>query len=552
MLTFKDYLVEAQFDGANMDRVMNAFQRRLPKLLGGPIYRYGGKDGNDGTGVLYFFKKKAFRVRTKGSSILGIDVWDEYKINRGPSYFLDIRSFSADTILKSMSKLAALIKNPETGKHPIKEDLQLDEMAKRVSDQEFYNLAKDDFDTSTLKRMTWAQIQQVAQSNDVLIPGYIKSQKIDRGLWDITPKAGGSSRDDDSDDEDDDSDDSGKEHRGGATVKVDAEGDEPTFYIKVTAQDPNSGRWLSPADSKKAAKMFAAVRAAIQANPTKEELKDPETMYGHMAQLVEMACRGKLRSLLIYGGPGTGKTFTIMQTVKEVGLTPGKDYVKLSGKATPVSIYETLFMFRKGGLVIFDDLDSMWRNEEATNILKAALDTSPVREISWSSANTVNVSRWSEQRREDYNDQLDKLINGESVEEDDEDDDYDDDDDAPKKKKKSSKPEKIKYPSTFEFKGRVIFISNLKKEEFDTAIMSRSAKIGMDMTPEQILQRMRTVLPNLGGTDVSMELKEALLEQLLKMRNDGELDAVTMREFTKGLDIVRSGAPNWRDLIQYA
>jgi hypothetical protein len=194
----------------------------------------------------------------------------------------------------------------------------------------------------------------------------------------------------------------------------------------------------------------------------------------------------------------------------------------------------------------------MWRNEEATNILKAALDTSPVREISWSSANTVNVSRWNEQRREDYNDQLDKLINGESVEDDDDDDDYDDDDDAPKKKKKSSKPEKIKYPSTFEFKGRVIFISNLKKEEFDTAIMSRSAKIGMDMTPEQILQRMRNVLPNLGGTDVSIELKEALLEQLLKMRSSGELDAVTMREFTKGLDIVRSGAPNWRDLIQYA
>lgn len=545
-LSFKDYLVEARFDGANMDRVMNAFQKRLPKLLGAPIYRYGGKDGNDGTGVLFFFKTKAFRLRAKGSNILGIDVWDKYSINKGPSYFIDIRSFSAETILASMSKLAKLIKNPEEGKHKINESY-LDEMASRVSGDEFYKMAKDEFGASKLTRMTWPQIQKIAQDNDVLIPGYIKSQKVDKGFWNITPGAGPSAGGGGNDHDGEDDDDSG-EDRGGVTVKVPSEDGEPDFYIKVTAQDPESGRWISPADSKKASKMFAAVRSTLQANPTKEELKDPTTMYGHMAQLVEMACRGKLRSLLIYGGPGTGKTFTIMQTVKEVGLAPGKDYVKLSGKATPVSIYETLFMFRDGGLVIFDDLDSMWRNEEATNILKAALDTSPVREISWSSNNTENVSRWDDARREEYNKRMDAILNNEDPADDDEDDE--DDEDAPKKKKK--KPEKIKYPSTFEFKGRVIFISNLKKEEFDTAIMSRSAKIGMDMTPEQILARMRAILPNLGGTDVSLEDKEALIVQLIKLHGQGELDQVTMREFTKGLDILRSGAPNWRDLIVYA
>lgn len=549
-LSFKDYLVEAKFDGANMDRVMNAFQKRLPRLLGGPIYRYGGKDGTDGAGVLYFFKNRAFRVRVKGSNILGIDVWDKYALNKGPSYFIDIRSFSAETILASMTKLANLIKNPEAGKHKLSES-QLDEMAKRVSDQEFFNLAKDDFSASELKRMKWSDIQQVAQSNDVLIPGYIKSQKVGKGEWDITPKAGGSSSPSrSSSSSDDDEDDGGPQDFEDARGRLKAQ--MQNLMIKVNSLDPDSGAGLSAADRKKAAKMFAMVKKALDADPTEEELKDPETMYGHMAQLVEMACRGKLRSLLIYGGPGTGKTYTIMQTVQKVGLAPGKDYVKLSGKATPVSIYETLFMFRKGGLVIFDDLDSMWRNEEATNILKAALDTSPVREISWSSANTENVSRWNEERREDYNNRIDALLNNEDPDDEDDEDDDDEDDDAPRKKKKSKKPEKVKYPSTFEFKGRVIFISNLKKEEFDTAIMSRSAKIGMDMTPEQILQRMRTVLPNLGGTDVSLELKEQLLEQLLKMRESGELDQVTMREFTKGLDIVRSGAPNWRDLIQYA
>jgi hypothetical protein len=214
-----------------------------------------------------------------------------------------------------------------------------------------------------------------------------------------------------------------------------------------------------------------------------------------------------------------------MKTIQEMSLVKGKDYVKLSGKATAVEIYKTLFMFRKSGLVLFDDLDSMWGNQDATNVLKAALDTSPVREISWSSNATQNVSSLSDEEREEFNDKVDEQI--------------------------AANDEKIKYPSTFDFKGRVVFISNLKKSQFDSAILSRSAKIDMSMTAGQILQRMRTILPTLGGDDVSLEKKEELVDHLLVMHTKKQIDAVTMREFIKGLDIVRSGSPNWRALLAY-
>jgi len=541
--TFKDYLVEAKFDGENMERVISAFQRRMPKLLGSPIYRFGGKEGTDGQGILFFFKNKAFRLRVSGSSIKGIDVWDEYKINKGPSYFISLAEFGAESILASMTKLAGVIKNPSAGKVAVKEEMQLAEMAKRAAPEEFYKMGKKMYG-GKVNALRWHEIEDIAKENDVLIPGYVKSQ-MDRAnkTWSIIPDDDSStSSNTSSDDESSSSDDGG--------VKV------GELFFKVTKLDPDSGKFFSAHDNKEAQKMLKVLQASINSKPSAEELKDPETMYGHMAQLVEMACKGKLRSLLIYGGPGTGKTYTIMQTVNKEGLQAGKDYVKLSGKATPVSIYETLFMFREGGLVIFDDLDSMWRNEEATNILKAALDTSAVREISWSSNNTENVSRWDAARREKFNKSIDAQINGDVPDEDEYDDEFDDEDsseDTSKKKKKKDKaPGKIKYPSTFEFKGRVIFISNLKKEEFDTAILSRSAKIGMDMTPEQILARMRTILPSLGGTDIPIEKKEELIQVLLKLHGEGELDAVTMREFTKGLDILRSGAPNWKDLVVYA
>ncbi|WP_407305454.1 ATP-binding protein [Acinetobacter sp.] len=549
MQTFKDYLIEAQFDGDSMERVINAFQRRMPRLLGSKIYRYGGSDGADQHGAVFFFGTRAFRVRTKGNRILGIDVWDRYALNKGPSFFIDISDFGAESIIGSMKKLAQIIKNPEAGKVAVKEsqEIQLDEMARRATPQDFHEMGVEMYGDDQVSNLTWSDIQKIAAKNDVLIPGYVKSQQKDKLHWSIIPNDRDSSNDQSKGEEmanDDNVVKLGGEKKG-----------EPILYIKITAQDPDTKRFISAADSKTAQKMYARINTALKAGPTEEEIKDPATMYGHMAQLVDMACKNKLRSLLIYGGPGTGKTFTIMQTVKENGLIPGKDYVKLSGKATPISIFETLFQFRDGGLVIFDDLDSMWRNEEATNILKAALDTSPVREITWSSAATENVARWNDERRERYNQKIDALLNHEEPEEDDEldnDEDEDDEDQAPRKKKKKGKPEKVKYPSTFNFKGRVIFISNLKKEEFDSAIMSRSAKIGMDMTPAQILQRMRAILPNLGGTDVAVELKEELIQRLLELNEEGELDQVTMREFTKGLDILRSGAPNWRELVIYA
>lgn len=241
-----------------------------------------------------------------------------------------------------------------------------------------------------------------------------------------------------------------------------------------------------------------------------------------------------------------------MQVIEQNGLLKNKDYVKLSGKASPIEIYKTLFMFRDGGLVVFDDLDSMWRNEDATNILKAALDSSPVREISWVSTQTINVSRMPDDKKQELFKQIDRQIDGTDEEIDVFPGDEDSDEDSPKKAvKKRGADTKIRYPSTFDFKGRVIFISNLKPEEMDSAILSRSAKINMELSAEQVLVRIKAILPTLGGSDVPLEKKQELLDQLVAMHGRKEITMVTMREFTKGLDIVRSGAPNWRDLLIY-
>jgi hypothetical protein len=197
----------------------------------------------------------------------------------------------------------------------------------------------------------------------------------------------------------------------------------------------------------------------------------------------------------------------------------------------------------------------MWKDKDATNYLKAALDTSKVREISSVSTRMLNVSKWDDERREEYNDLLDKALDNEgkvdvkSVAKTIDDDDDEDEEGADEGK---SGLAKIKFPSTFNFTGRVVFISNLKKEEFDSAILSRSAKIDMSMTPDQILIRMKSILPHLGGSDVSIEDKQELLDHLAHMHKNKEIDMLTMREFDKGMNILRSGVKNWPELLVYA
>lgn len=548
MITFKNYLVEAKFSEDDFHRILSTFEKRLPKLLGAKIYRSGGPSGVDklGSGEVYqyFFDDRAFQIRAKGGHVYGIDVWDRFHIDQGPNYTIDVKDLNGPTLLGAISTLAKLIKNPSEGQTPVNqvtESVQLDEMAKRVDSDAFYKMVVKTFGAQAAKSVSWEQIKQVADENDVLIPAYIRGQKVGRGKWNAEPSSGGEAAP--TADDAEKSTDKPEQKAGKKT---------PILYVKVTAQDPETKKFISAGASKEAQQLYAQIQDTLAAGPTEAEVKDPETLYGHMAQLVQMACKGSLRALLIYGGPGTGKTFTIMKTVNEMGMAKNKDYVKLSGKASPVEIYKTLFMYRDGGLVIFDDLDSMWRNEDATNILKAALDTSPVREISWQSNQTMNVSKMSEAMKKELFDKLDRQIAGEEVEDEPEDMGDDDGEEGEKKDKKKRAPAKIKFPSTFDFKGRVVFISNLKKEDFDSAILSRSAKINMDLTPEQILSRMRKILPKLGGDDVPLKQKEELLDHLLVMHKRKEIDAVTMREFTKGLDIVRSGTPNWKELLQYA
>ena len=162
--------------------------------------------------------------------------------------------------------------------------------------------------------------------------------------------------------------------------------------------------------------------------PTPEPVvEEPvEAISGRFEALSDMAwgvVSGHYSAMIVSGNPGTGKTFTLERALEEAASLDLVKYTPVHGFARATGLYKLLYEHReKGNVLLLDDCDSVFGDETALNILKAALDTTKHRTVSW----------YSEKSFKDENDNV--------------------------------------IPSSFSFEGSVIFVTNL---DFDRAMGTR-------------------------------------------------------------------------------
>lgn len=539
-MSFLEYLTEAQYGASSFPRVMEILVKRAEKAFGQKLYPYGG----DGKQKIVFGNKtydsylylmstgKAIRFNTFRYQIETIEIWKKGYSEGGSDFIIDVGDLNSVQFMGIYDNMILpQLVNPKAGEYPIyflPENFTNTQMnlieskeylteATRIKPQDFYNACMKRYNTHIL---SWEQINALASEMDVQVPTFVRGQKQGKGIFSVLPPGINPNT-------------NAVENKG-ELEKAEKKGSDTILYLKITPQDSITKKFLPAGENAQAQELYKKIQSMadniVSPNykPTDEERVDVNTLYGHLTQLVKAVAKGSFMSLLIYGGPGTGKTFTVMQSIKEAGLREGTDYVKFSGKATASSVYQTFFKWRDGGLIVFDDLDSIWKDADAVNLLKAALDSYDERWITWSSGRTVDVSRMSKEEKEDFYINLEAQI--------------EEDPGSPK----------IKYPNMFPFQGRVIFISNMQEKEFDTAIMSRSTKINMNITPQELLERIKSMMAKLGGDDIPLEQKQELLDYLMERVKTGKITQLTMREFVKGCNFIRSGLPNWKDLLRYS
>lgn len=103
-----------------------------------------------------------------------------------------------------------------------------------------------------------------------------------------------------------------------------------------------------------------------------------------MYRLTQGAIAGAVRSLIISGAPGTGKSYTIEHLLSSAKDQDRIKYLSIRGTITGINLYKILFRYSgKNDIILLDDADGVYEDEDTMNLMKAALDTTRTRTLSW-------------------------------------------------------------------------------------------------------------------------------------------------------------------------
>jgi hypothetical protein len=229
-------------------------------------------------------------------------------------------------------------------------------------------------------------------------------------------------------------------------------------------------------------------------------------------EITRRVAAGAFNSLFISGKAGTGKTYNVEKALKDEGLVAEKDYTIMSGAVSVIEMYKKFFQYNDKVLV-FDDCDAVFRDENGRNILKAALDTKKVRKISY--LKKIKELYDPKEYEDDPDGELEAVEDG-------------------------------MVPAYFEFTGRVIFISNLEKEKADPDGAIRSRSILIDVSPDDatLMERMRLLLPELEPRDLPLGEKEEIFEFMKSSKS------VSMRTFVKAAGFKMAGLSQWKRMAE--
>jgi len=261
---------------------------------------------------------------------------------------------------------------------------------------------------------------------------------------------------------------------------------------------------------KRLASMVGDIEQAIVVATEKQNRYGINERFEFVEKLVNMVASNVQPSAIITGEGGLGKTYTVTKTLEangykdisdladfEVGsiINTRKCFTMVKGFSTAKGLYRTLFENNKS-IIVFDDCDAVLKDPVALNLLKGALDSYGKRIISWNA-------------------------------------DMRDDD----------------LPRSFNFEGRVIFISNMDQDRIDQAIRSRSMMIDLTMSAEQKIDRMEFIADSSDFMpEFTKEHKQDALALIREIANDAkEISLRTLISVTK----IRASNKDWKEMATY-
>jgi hypothetical protein len=238
-----------------------------------------------------------------------------------------------------------------------------------------------------------------------------------------------------------------------------------------------------------------------------------EQRFQILDDMTKAAIAGDIRAMIVTGPPGVGKSYGVEYQLEKAGMfdhLSGRrvKYEVIKGAMTPIGLYCTLYKNSDPNhVLVFDDCDSILLDDVALNILKAALDSGKKRRIHWNSDSS--------------------MLRREGV------------------------------PDCFDFKGSVIFITNLKFDHLKSkrlqdhleALQSRChfLDLTLNTTRDKIL-RIRQIFRK-GDLFQDYDFTPEQGEEIVQFMQDNhtKMREISLRMALKLADLTKVSS-NWKGL----
>lgn len=280
-----------------------------------------------------------------------------------------------------------------------------------------------------------------------------------------------------------------------------------------------SGEYTAPSVKTDGEMALALAEARDDALSDEEVTARTKKLFADMESFVKLAITGAVRSVIVMGPPGCGKTFPITRMLEPLRQTRSIKIV--SGSTSAVGMYTALHSCRDNGVIVFDDADSIFDSVDSLNILKAATSPRGKRWLSWL--------------------------------------------------KQNSKLEEDGVDSEFEFKGSVIVITNTdmqaiadgrsRRAAHIAANLDRFHKVDLQLTSKRAMRlrvnqmlddgMLREYFRGKNYTDEQHDEAVAEFKDFLEQSEDKFKKGITLREMDKFADLWMAAPTlnlDWRDL----
>ena len=305
----------------------------------------------------------------------------------------------------------------------------------------------------------------------------------------------------------------------GGFVTVKNDGKFPQVQIanvKIKVNNINDITW----GTEKPIMADANLELAPTVTETDEEAMDRiKTRFNILDDMAKATIAGDIRAMIVSGPPGVGKSYGVEQQMEKASLfdqltNSRTRYEVVKGAMTALGLYAVLYKYSDAkNVLVFDDCDSVFQDDLALNILKAALDSGKSRRICWNSDSS--------------------LLSREGI------------------------------PNSFEFKGSCIFITNLKFENIKSkklqdhldALQSRChfLNLTIDNDRDKMLRIKQVDRDCEGGLFADYKFENGQDKEIFDFmeENAHKLREVSMRMALKIADLFKvTGVNDWKTLAE--